>query len=380
MVDVDVKGDLEQLVSDTLQERFWTVTSERRRGLDLDLDVSFQGQDGQILLRNPHGMPERGAALHTDPYVLRIDLGEPSGPAEQWQLWEQDVTVSVQNSSITYTFSYQAAIAMNWSTVIASVADSVSKRGWSKSDVFYHAENLRPSRDEKERRQHLTACSVAPAEPKRTVEKAFAIVLVFALSVIIVSVIISQFLSDRSPQGVVAIIGALALLVVLAVQLLRSSRQKAARCLDGWQDVADSLRSAGLFDRVTKHPAAQLLKIPVVHTAPFGPDSAYAPVMTQRFEASCSHHGLTGDIVIYRVQWPDKTHASCRAIPTRWMTVNLHGTAQELKALSVGPREERVSRSVNWTLTGEQVDSGQLVELFENAARQLRTAAGSPYR
>ncbi len=90
MGDIQTRSRLEEIVLSKLEERGWTVHGGERNGLDLDIDVSFDGTRGRVLMRNAisvlKGMEQ---SSESDPKFIRIDLGDPQGAPDRWALWDR---------------------------------------------------------------------------------------------------------------------------------------------------------------------------------------------------------------------------------------------------------------------------------------------------
>lgn len=354
-----------------LEKRGWRIVDSTRRGVDLDIDVEFEGQAGRVLFRSDIEAPMSLSAPKPQPCFVRIDLGEPVFPPERWALWDHYEFWSSKHMPKYVATVVHEAMGDSFASVAGNAVSPGKKPKWSLHDMTFeivveHAEALSPGRDEAARRGRILA--FARQNFGRQTKKLSPLLIVALL----VNFVVVPITYVWSQGGAMAALGAapyllgivLAILAIFGiVALVRRSRAPKGP-VEGMQAVADRLRAAGGFRQTALTRAKKRDGLPVVRRQDGILGWEGAPLWLSRLSATSSSPPLRLEADLCQVRWPEGTIEECRIVPDRWLLLEVTGSDEDLARLPSGMREDRSKGKVRWVFTGEEMDAGRAEGLF----------------
>lgn len=375
----------EQSMVALLEKRGWRIVDSTRRGVDLDLDVEFEGQAGRVLFRSDFEAPKGISAPDPLPCFVRIDLGVPAVPPERWALWDRYQFYSGKHMPRYVATVVHEAIGDSFVSVAGNAVSSKRNSQWSSYDATFeillkHAEALSPGRDVAARRGHIFA--LARQNFGRQTKKFQPwIILALLANFVVVPIIYvwgrggAMAALEAAPYLLGIVLFILAIFGLVA--LVRRARQPKGP-VEGMPAVADWLRAAGGFQHLELTRAKKRDGLPVVCRQDGYLARGGAPLWVSRLIATSSSPQLRLEADLCRVRWPEGTIEECRIVPDRWLLVEVAGADEDLALLPSGIREDRYEGKVRWVLTGEEIDTGRAADLFHSLCG-AKSGAG-PYR
>lgn len=381
------KGMVEKSAMKLLETRGWSVTGSKRSGLDLDVDVEFQGTQGRLQFRSPFEAPSGSIqALEPAPASVRLDLGEPEGEPKRWAVWDMYRFPHMKETPSYVAFVFHEAFGPGWASLMCS---SVSSHTWFNvtailSTFFQRAENISPGRDEAERHKNIYVVQRRNFSAQRRKGQAIvgggltltlgAIFAYFPLHIAnTVEVVDGAAVGGMAVSGLISAV----LLVVsffIALPVLRQPRKP----VEGMKDIAGAIKRSGAFAAFALTRAKKRDGLPVVVRRSGFVDEDAAPLSVSRLSATSPKHGVTLEADLCQIAWPEGTSKADRLVPDRWLTLDLVGDEAALANLPSGPREERAEDRLRWSLTGPDLDQRALGDLFRSVAAALPSRG--PYR
>ncbi len=382
MEELEPRGDAEKDLLKQLAKRGWTVTEARRDGADLDLMVEFEGTRGRVRFRHGAAMAKSqlGPQTRTSPCYVRVDLGDPSGAAEQWALWDHyELFRSTQNGIHWICLPFHEALGASWASVASNAVTNGNiyiLDGWPLRLALERAEALSPGRERGARRESIFEVQRKNAGPvQRRGATIFAIVVWGALSLGFYALALNAW----SNLVAALILGGLATIFLLPTLIFLHSLLRVPKApLEGMEAVVGMIRKTGAFDTFELIPVPKRAGLPVVVREGHGLGQGFAPLWLSRMAGTSNSHPLRLEADLCEVKWPSGTIEECRFLPERWLTIDLIGPEAELARLPPGPREARRANRVRWLFTGEELDSGAVEDLLHRTAPTQDASPGSP--
>ena len=388
MADIQAKSRLEEIILSKLDERGWDVRGGERTGLDLDIDVTFDGTAGTVRLRNAISVSKgMEASSETDPKLIRVDLGEPRGAPERWALWDRYEFPSGKDTPPYCATIVHEAYGPGWTTVLGGGVSP--QQLWCNAfkacdAMLSSAELLAPSRTEEERLNALWRTQRHNFGPQRKKVSLVVYGLLLVVLAFFAYIAATIEVSDELPlpaaamaYGIVAI-PLISISIIFLVPIVRWLRRPKVP-LEGASALADTLRTTGAFDAIDLTPFKLRDGVPVVVRTAGYLDEGQAPMAISRVEASASAHGVKLSADACELRWPEGVDDLAKVLPDRWLTIDLTAPAEELAKLPDWHRSARNEDTVRWLLTGDEVDKGAAEDLFRTAAAAW-TGTAAPYR
>ncbi len=389
MANVQAKARLEEFVLEKLEERGWTVLGGERKGLDLDIDVRFQGTQGKVSLRNAISVPKRAvASAMPSPCFVRIDLGEPQGPPSWWALWDQYEFPGGKYDPPYCATVVHEAYGDGWTTVVGGSV--IPKGSWYRPQktldaMLSGAERLAPRHREEDRQKALWRTQRHNFGPQRKKVHLFLYVFVLLTFAPLAGVVSTGELEGMEGPiwaqlfaWFIVSMPALAGLIIYLIPFVRFLRRP-REPLEWAKALAGMVRSTGAFDSFQLTPFKLRDGIPVVFRVGGYVDEGRAPMAISRVSGESSRHKVSLSADVCELRWPEGVDDAARVLPERWLLIELTGPPEELARLPDHHRSARKDNTIRWLVTGEEVDKGVAEDLFRAVGTTL-VAPRAPYR
>ena len=107
---------------------------------------------------------------------------------------------------------------------------------------------------------------------------------------------------------------------------------------------------------------------------------AEAVLQTALLEARSKVHGLVLRLRLHAITWPTSTMEGCMLLPSSWATVAVFGPEAALARVPFRHHEERFGGSIRWQMGADELEQGALSNWISQVDGAFHGDAAGPYR
>ncbi len=357
---------VEALIRGRLESRGWLVTSETRRGTDVDWEVEREGTTARVRLRCPYVEPPVVSYSDLPPAFVRIDRGTSDDRLERWS-----VASAESEREEDRDVGHQAVAGVDWASVAVGVGTSTSRERW-RAAIDDALAAIDRSRDGRSGTTHPVRVQPDPRDGFPWWVSLSKWGGAGLLTVLVTAPI--WMVDGEARAGVPLVPGIVAGVIAagLAIATVRRWARRRATRVDAPLAVA-GLRSWSSVIAVDDR-AEPCGRVAVVTRTGSEPGLGHLEIRRRVLKARLKPAGSSLTLSIWSCLYPNGTSAECRLLPEWTAVLSIEAPAAILARLPPGSRPARDGEGATWLV----FDDAALSQLLERVASVLREAI--PYR